>query len=234
MKVTAVLLLLLLAGGTPLVLATPTVGSFFLCHFAHLSARHLFFSGSTALLLTAALERRLGSGPTALLLGALVVSVSAAVLAFEGELLDYQGASGLGYGLAAALAARQERRIAWPLLLVLAIKIGFEFATGRCLVDVSLQAAGAQPVPVAHAAGAAAGVASQLFWCRWGGRLARPSGDQWAGETPTPPIGAAYSRYVSGSIACRLRSRWKACRSMPDSRAASEMFPPERASTSFK
>ena len=144
----------------PLVLDRPGVASFLLCHGAHLSLRHLAFSGGATVLMAAALERRLGSARLAALLLGLAVVVSAAVLGFErGALADYQGASGIGYGLAAALAVRERRAVAVPVLLLLAGKVGFEVATGRCLVEVSLAAAGAVPVASAHLAGLAAGAA---------------------------------------------------------------------------
>lgn len=158
LPVTLVVVGLLLAGGAPLVLERPTLASFFLCHFAHLSLRHLFFSGLATVLLGAAVEWRLGSARFAALLAAIVFGVSAGVLASErGRLADYCGASGIGYALAAALAVQQRRNVSIAILGFLAVKVGYEFLTGRCLVDVSLEAAGAVPVPMAHAIGLAIG-----------------------------------------------------------------------------
>lgn len=154
----ALLLAAAVTGGAPLLLDRPTFGSFLLCHVTHLSSRHLFFSGLTTVVMAAALEHRLGSGRLLALLGATAVAVSGAVLVFEqGRLADYCGASGVGYALAGALAVGLHPRCSIPILGLLAVKVGFEFLTGRCLGDVSLGAAGAVPVPVAHAVGLAIG-----------------------------------------------------------------------------
>jgi hypothetical protein len=95
--------------------------------------------------------------------------VAVAVQAWAAPLEHFRGSSGVGWALAAALAAdlarrgedRYGRRTALVIGLALAAKLAWELATGSPLPFDRLPA-GVAVVPQAHAAGAVAGIAAAL------------------------------------------------------------------------
>lgn len=130
-------------------------------HFAHVSAAHLAWNAAAVALLGVALERGGRARFAVLVLGA-VATVDGAVAILAPEIDAYRGLSGIAVAASAALAVRLvlDRPGAPVTLLALAalgLKTGWDATGARAFVDLS--AAGARPVPVAHAAGAAWGAA---------------------------------------------------------------------------
>lgn len=131
----------------------------------HLSALHLGANG-VGLLLVALLGWRAGCGPRATLAWALAWPLTHLGLALQPALLHYAGLSGVlhaGVGVACCQLLRQgprQRRIAWALLLGLAAKVLLE----QPQAGVTTRPAGWDiPIaPLAHATGAAAGLACGL------------------------------------------------------------------------
>ena len=140
------------------------------CHWVHWSGEHLFWSGGTFLVLSAAAEgtsRRLYG--ICVVLSALAIPIG--VRLWSPELSTYGGLSGIDsalFGLLAvwivrdSIAARKWTGaiLAGLLCAGFLAKIGFEMATGGAFFVHST--ATMVPVPLAHIIGAAAGVAVGL------------------------------------------------------------------------
>ncbi len=134
---------------------------FVTCHFTHWTFEQLAWDGLafTALALACARRNRIAFHATLL---ASVIVVPAAVLLFAPSLSAYRGLSGVASALFALLFTQM--RLTWPVALCatgLAAKIGYEVFAGNTLFVQDL-GAGVVPVPVAHIAGALAGLAVGL------------------------------------------------------------------------
>jgi rhomboid family GlyGly-CTERM serine protease len=144
----------------------------FMCHWTHFSADHLMWDVGAFALLGAICERR---SRVALVRCVVVsaVSISAAVWVFLPHLQSYRGLSGIDSALFVLLAvdllrchARKggRRGVAvgvGAVLVLFAGKIVVELMSGRTLF-VDSTAAGMVPVPLAHLAGAGAGLLSSI------------------------------------------------------------------------
>lgn len=149
-----------MAAPVSLDLARPNVLALVLAHLSHVSWDQVLYAGLPAALCATGYERAAGARQTLALVVGSMLAVGLAVLVFErGRIESYSGSSGLGHALAAALAVRGlGRRAGLGLAAVLVLKVAYELASGRLVCDVGLERAGAVPVPVAHAAGVAAGL----------------------------------------------------------------------------
>jgi rhomboid family GlyGly-CTERM serine protease len=136
-------------------------------HFVHWSPGHLVWDLGTFLVLGAACEMRSRKRFSACLVGS-VIAISGAIWLLLPQLEIYAGLSGIDSALFALLGAdlvreQWERRspaalaIALALLLVFALKIGFEITTAGTVFVADL-APGIAPVPRAHLAGALLGL----------------------------------------------------------------------------
>jgi len=137
-------------------------------HWVHWSADHLLWDVGSFAALGAACELRSRRRFAVCVLGA-ALAISAAVWGLLPELARYGGLSGIDCALFALLVAElwRERRsgagraatvLAVGLGAALALKLGFECFTGGNLFVADL-GAHIVPVPAAHAAGAAVGLA---------------------------------------------------------------------------
>jgi rhomboid family GlyGly-CTERM serine protease len=140
----------------------------------HFSASHLAFDLLVVVVAGSLLER---SGRALLpVLLASAIAVGTAVLAFAPEIGKYGGLSGVAYavvmllGLDGLRTSGLTRWAAIATLLLLAAKLWWEMGSGVFLL-VSETGVGFEPVPVAHVAGAVAGMA--WFACSWLMRDAR-------------------------------------------------------------
>jgi rhomboid family GlyGly-CTERM serine protease len=133
----------------------------------HWSPEHLALDLGAFLLLGLVYERTLCSSLSALCLG-LSLAIGLAIFVFLPQLDIYRGLSGVDSGLFAtalalesALARGQPRRWFWllPAGAIFAIKIAYECVTGQLFFGTSALGELGLPVPLAHAAGALAGVA---------------------------------------------------------------------------
>ena len=140
-------------------------------HWVHWSANHLAWDVGTFVALGAACEMRSRRRFAACVLGS-GLAISAAVFFLLPELAQYAGLSGIDCALFALLGAelwREQRRadhriaavLAVALCVGLALKVGFEWWTGGTVFVADLGAS-IVPVPAAHVAGAAVGLAVPL------------------------------------------------------------------------
>jgi rhomboid family GlyGly-CTERM serine protease len=137
-------------------------------HWVHWSPDHLLWDVGTFAALGAACELRSRRRFAICVLGS-ALAISAAVWGLLPELARYGGLSGVDCALFALLGTelwRERRRsdgraalaLAVALCAALALKLGFEWWTGGNLFVADLGAR-IVPVPVAHVAGAAVGLA---------------------------------------------------------------------------
>jgi len=137
-------------------------------HWVHWSANHLVWDVATFVALGAACEMRSRRRFAACALGS-ALAISTAVFFLLPTLAQYGGLSGIDCALFALLGAelwREQRRadgriaagLAVALCVALALKIGFEWRTGATVFVADLGAS-IVPVPAAHVAGAAVGLA---------------------------------------------------------------------------
>jgi rhomboid family GlyGly-CTERM serine protease len=137
-------------------------------HLVHWSADHLVWDVGTFVALGAACELRSRRRFAACVLGS-ALAISFAVWGLLPELAQYGGLSGVDCALFALLGVelwreqrRADGRIAAGLALALggalALKVGFEWVTGGTVFVADLGAS-IVPVPAAHVAGAAVGLA---------------------------------------------------------------------------
>ncbi len=133
-------------------------------HWVHFSTSHLLASAGALGLLGVAVERRGGSLPALTVGAALAVGLAVHLLATQARV--YAGLSGVACAAAGwlvvdlARGGPGERTVAVLVALGLALKLGAEATTGASALAVS--PAGIAPLPLAHAAGAAWGVALGL------------------------------------------------------------------------
>lgn len=137
-------------------------------HFVHWNSDHVFWDLLVFASLGALCEWR-DRRRFVLVLSLAGVIIPAAIWVCLPHLATYRGLSGMDSALFALLAASflqeqwQQKRWGWVfvisgLLLGLAAKIGYELVMGKTLF-VDATAAGFEPVPLAHMAGAAVGLA---------------------------------------------------------------------------
>jgi rhomboid family GlyGly-CTERM serine protease len=137
-------------------------------HWVHWSAQHLVWDVGTFVALGAACEMRSRRRFAACTLGS-ALAISAAVFFLLPALSQYGGLSGIDCALFALLGAelwREQRHadariaagLAAALCVALALKVGFEWLTGGTVFVADLGAS-IVPVPAAHVAGAAVGLA---------------------------------------------------------------------------
>ena len=147
----------------------PEFWRFFTCHIAHFDAKHLFWSGSAFVAFAAWLEP-LGRRRLLACIAATAVTIPIFVLMIAPDLPTYRGLSGIDsalFTLALVLFAREARSesrrgtVAFCILLGIgfAAKLIYEIATGAA---VFADSAVFEPVPLAHAVGAAVGGATGI------------------------------------------------------------------------
>jgi len=140
-------------------------------HWVHWSSNHLAWDVGTFVVLGAACEVRSRRRFAACVLGS-GLAISAAVFFLLPELSQYGGLSGIDCALFALLGTelwREHRRaegraaagLAVALCAALALKVGYECWTGGTVFVADLGAS-IVPVPAAHVAGAAVGLAVPL------------------------------------------------------------------------
>lgn len=152
------------------------------CHLTHWSANHLGWSALAFAVLGAACERR-GRGRFAACVLGSALAVPVALRLLQPAVATYRGLSGIDSGLFVLLAtlllreriaSRTRGRRGWAVAIVAVLaafvgKVAFEFATGSA-VFADNAAGGFVPVPLAHLAGAAAGLLAGLPWVPVAGR----------------------------------------------------------------
>lgn len=129
------------------------------CHFTHWSFEQLAWDALALTALGIACARRNARATRATLLASVLI-IPVAVLAFAPEVGAYRGLSGVASAMFALLLALEWRRLTWPVATVailFAAKLTFEAVTGGA-VFVSDMGDDVVAVPVAHLAGALAGV----------------------------------------------------------------------------
>ena len=142
------------------------------CHFAHFDLVHLFWSGSMFVALAALLEPR-GRGRLLLCIAASALAIPVALFVWAPDLPTYRGSSGIDSALFAmalvafAREARAEGRRGSVALCVLVgagfvAKLVYEVTVGAA---VFADSAAFEPVPLAHAVGAAVGIAVTTSPC---------------------------------------------------------------------
>ena len=132
-------------------------------HLAHFDANHLSWDLAVFAVLGAWLESSSRKRLAVILTGS-AAAISAAFWFLAPELLSYRGLSGIDSALAAAVAVGlynsaskpSERALPAALLVALAAKIAWEFATGGTLFVTADSYVG---VPLAHLTGAIVGAA---------------------------------------------------------------------------
>lgn len=143
-------------------------------HLTHWTPSHLIWDVIAFLFLGAIIERESRLALSLILAGGAIV-ISAAILVFCPALAQYRGLSGLDSALFAAVAiswirrARVSRKWTGAIVPALALagfvgKSIYEFATGSTLFVAPDPAF--EPVPMAHLAGCAAGVAIGLVFLK--------------------------------------------------------------------
>lgn len=148
----------------------------FTCHWTHFSADHLLWDVGAFALLGAICERR----SRAVLVRCVVVSaisISAAVWVFLPHLRSYRGLSGIDSALLVMMAInllrchgrssgrRAMAAVVGAVLVLFIGKIAVEFMSDMTLF-VDSAAAGMVPVPLAHLAGAGAGLLCSISFKR--------------------------------------------------------------------
>lgn len=140
-------------------------------HWAHWSADHLFWDAMAFGVFGAIAERR-GRTTFVLCVFASAAAISAGVWLFRPDLQFYRGLSGIDAGLFAMVAIGlgidakaggcwKAFALAAAAVVAFALKTVWELATGSTLF-VAATAAGFESLPLAHALGAAVGVAVGL------------------------------------------------------------------------
>jgi len=147
-----------------------SIAGYLTCHLAHYSGSHLAWSVGVFAALGAIAEMRSRCRMIGCVVAASIV-IPLAVEAFSPSLERYRGMSGIDTALFMLIAidlAKENRRIAWAsgiLMAGLAGKLVFEQWT-HAAVFADSSGGGFVPAPVAHLAGAAAGV----VWALMAGR----------------------------------------------------------------
>ena len=148
------------------------------CHWTHWSLDHLLWDVVAFVVLGVLCER---SSPAAWLrcLMLAVVAIPAAVWLMLPQIEHYRGLSGVDSAffllLAAGMMSRQAAERRWiPLVAIVVLsagfiaKIAYEALTGNAVFSDNL-AAGFVAVPLAHLAGASAGILFAVRW-KWGAK----------------------------------------------------------------
>lgn len=155
-------------GQTVLWVQRPTYSGLFLSHYTHLSWTQMFWAGGPSLVFLALCEQRAQRLALLYFLGCASFVVCFSVALFDGQLVSYQGLSGLGHSLAGLwLLAYAPRTWLWPGLLTLSLKLGYELQSGSVALEMGLGQARA--VPVAHVAGCVFGLVIGLGLRRYQG-----------------------------------------------------------------
>lgn len=140
------------------------------CHLTHFTPDHLLWDAAVFIVLGAAVERR-SPRRFALCTAASALAIPAAIAALAPGIATYRGLSGIDSALFALYASLVMREAAADgqrgivaAVVVLGIgflsKVAYEVRTGAALFVASAAARGAMvPVPLAHLAGAAVGLA---------------------------------------------------------------------------
>jgi rhomboid family GlyGly-CTERM serine protease len=137
------------------------------CHFTHFSQEHLLWD-LLAFMVLGAMCEKMDRGRYLLCVGVSTAFISTAVWTALPCMTIYRGLSGLDSALFGLLAARlwlERRNYRWLIgafALLFAGKIGYELFTQSAFFVSSFNAL-VRPVPLAHAAGAAAGVVIALI-----------------------------------------------------------------------
>ncbi len=132
---------------------------FLTCHLTHFSYEQLAWDALVFASLAVASARRNARAFHATLLASAIL-VPIAVLAFAPHIDTYRGLSGLASAMFALLLTLEWRRLTWPvvaLAIAFAAKLMFEAVTGGAVFVDDIVS-----VPVAHLAGALAGVIGGL------------------------------------------------------------------------
>lgn len=173
-------------------------------HFVHWSHAHLAWDAATTVVLATACERRSRRGLVAVLVAS-GLAIPLAVGVALPDLTRYGGLSGIDCALFAWLAVdtlraaqraddRSAGLVGGALAAALLAKVAFEAATGHVLFVREL-GPGVDPVPLAHAAGAAAGALCALATGGPGARRAFHGGTarpiDASGRAPVPAVGPA-------------------------------------------